>query len=155
MCKVIDFSLGPACFPSVRPWSWQDSPTCRGFASTWAPARQDRNPKCCFMLIWSSQPWCFPLQFILSVQGGPGELVAIFPSCVGLPRAGKEGMEASLSCGCDGCVLKAWQRLLHEAAQTHKHQRQEHYLGCYTGCHQGVFIQFWWARSQGEGVEVR
>lgn len=46
--------------------------------------------------------------------------------------------------------MKAWQRLLHEAVQTHKHQRQEHYLGCYTACHQRVFMQFWWA-----GVRVK
>lgn len=155
MCKVIDFSLAPPCFPSVRSWSWQDSPACRGFASTWALARQDRNPKCCFMA-YLEQP-SLVLAFFSSAsqhRTALGNCWLFFPR-VGSPRAGKGGMEASSSPGYGGHILKAWQRLLHEEVQTHKQQRQENYLGCCTVCHRSDFIQFWWARNQGEEVEVR
>lgn len=90
MCKVIDFSLVPACFSPVRSWSWQDRPACRGFASTWAPTRQDRNPKCCFMahleqptLVLSS-----PVQPLST--GWPWGTVGYFPLLCGFTQAKKE-----------------------------------------------------------------
>lgn len=42
---------------------------------------------------------------------------------MGLARTGKGGMKVSLSNGCDGHVIKTWQRLLYKAVQKHKHQR--------------------------------
>lgn len=151
MCKVIDFSLAPVCFPAVGSWSWQDSPACRGFASTWAPARQDRNPKCCFMahLEQPSLVLSSPVQ-PLSTGWLPEELLAIFPSCVSLPRAGKGGIEASSSRGYDGLISRAWQRLLHEAAQTRAPE-----TGTFPGVPHCSATKGSSCSSDGPGVKVR